>query len=229
MRGYVAAMGRRALPALAAVVMSFLAAPGVVQAASVTSVTMYSDSGDYIGGGTQRVFTPGNGSVTASGSGGELGVGVSGGPTGAGFTMEFAAPPGEALGPGVYVDAERAPFRTAGHPGIDISGDGRGCNEDGGLFEVKDLVWGANNTVARLWLIYEEHCEGGTAATFGEVRINEAVPAAFTTPAIARWPSVEPGGSGTVVPVTFTAPAGAQVAGVVVRGDQPGDFPVRVD
>lgn len=223
-------MGRRGSPAVV-VIVALLALPAAAHAGRVTAVTMYSDSGDYIGGGVQRVFAPPSGSVTASGGGGQLSVGVGGGPTGAGFSMEFAAPPGSALGTGVYVDAERAAFRSAGHPGIDISGDGRGCNEDAGRFEVKDLAWGAKGAVQRLWLVYEQHCEGGTAATFGEIRVNEPAPdaPAVTVPAIVRWPPVERGGAGTAVPVTLFAPAATQVSGVAVHGDHPGDFPIRVD
>ena len=50
--------------------------------------------------------------------------------------IDLAAPRGETLRPGVYHDAERAAFRTGRAPGLDVSGDGRGCNEVYGEFAV---------------------------------------------------------------------------------------------
>src|SRR4051794_39277467 len=167
---------RRALATLTGVLFLLVALPAVAHAASVTSVVMYSDAGDYIGGGQHRLYTPASSSITVSGGpNGELDVNVSGGASGDYFTLTFAAPPGQTLAPGVYVDAQRTPFRTAGHPGIDIYGSGRGCNEDAGRFEVKDIATGADGKVTRLWLVYEQHCEGGTAALFGEGRVGAAL------------------------------------------------------
>src|SRR4051812_50058017 len=122
---------------------------------------MLSDAGDYIGGGQPRVYTPANGQVTVSGGTGAVSVGVSGGSRGDQFTLEFAAPAGQALAPGVYDDAQRASFRSAGRPGIDIYGDGRGCNTDSGRFEVRDIAVDGSGAVQGLWIVYEQHCEGG--------------------------------------------------------------------
>src|SRR5262245_19613902 len=127
-----------------AVVLVALAAPAGARA---DAVTMFSDSGDYIGGGTNRLYTPLNSTISVSGSTSYLTVGVSGGPHGDSFSLDFAAPPGQALAPGVYDRAQRAPFRESGRPGIDISGDGRGCNEDSGRFEVKDFRVAGDGTL----------------------------------------------------------------------------------
>src|SRR4051794_31323436 len=219
----------RVVGALIVTLGVLLGAPSSAAAATATSVVMYSDAGDYIGGGQHRLYTPANSSITVSGGSEEVDVNVSGGPSGDYFTLDFAAPPGQALAPGVYTDAQRAPFRTAGHPGIDIYGSGRGCNEDSGQFEVKDIATDSSGNVTRLWLVYEQHCEGGTAALFGEVRIAEPVSDAPATPATAfvRWPAVDPGGAGTAVPVTLVASAPTKVTAVSAKGDQPGDFPLR--
>src|SRR3954470_2240438 len=221
----------RVVGALILLVGALLVAPAIADAASTTSVVMYRDAGDYIGGGQHRLYTPGNSSITVSGGSEEVDVNVSGGPSGDYFTLTFAAPPGQALAPGVYIDAQRTPFRTAGHPGIDIYGSGRGCNEDAGRFEVKDIATGADGKVTRLWLVYEQHCEGGTAALFGEVRIGAGVPDGPATPAtaIVRWPPVDAGSAGSAVPVTLVASGPLKVTGVAVHGDNPGDFPLRLD
>jgi hypothetical protein len=187
---------------------------------------MFSDAGDYIGGGQPRLYHPGNGSVTASSDGSWLSVGVSGGTEGDYFTLEFAAPPGRALAPGVYVGAQRASFREAGRPGIDVSGSGRGCNEQAGSFEVRDLEIGSDGVVERLWLVYEQHCEGGSSALWGEVRVGIPAPAA---PAVVRWPAVDLGVGGTAVPVTVVADRATTIGSVAVEGEHAADFPLRVD
>lgn len=213
---------RAALPALLA-----LAAPAAAHAAGGTSVTMFSDSGDWVGAGQQRLFTPALGSVSAKENRGGVTVGVSGGTAGDSYSMEFDAAPGKALVPGVYDRAQRAPFREAGRPGIDIDGDGRGCNTIDGRFEVKDFLRGSRGAVRRLWIVYEQHCEGGRPALFGEVRINEHSAAA--APTIVRWPPGDRGGKGTAVPVTFAPGRSLHVAHVSVTGADAGDFPLRVD
>src|SRR5438045_7779655 len=139
-------------------------------------VVMYSDTGDWIGGGTQREFDPGNGSIAVGGSASYLTVSLDGGTSGDYYDMDFAAAPGDILtSGGIYTDAQRAPFREAGHPGIDIYGSGRGCNTDSGMFEVKDIVTDSAGTITRLWIVYEQHCEGGRAALWGGVKLNEPV------------------------------------------------------
>lgn len=69
------------------------------------------------------------------------------------------------------------PFQASGHPGIDVSGDGRGCNEIEGRFDVRDIAKNAAGEITRLWVLYEQHCEGDPAALFGEVMVNVPLPA----------------------------------------------------
>src|SRR5947207_2770611 len=121
---------RLASVALLAIVGALVLGGGAASATAgtVAYVVMYSDTGDWIGGGTQREFDPGNGSIAVGGSASYLTVSVDGGTSGDYYDMDFAAAPGDVLtSGGIYTDAQRAPFRDAGHPGIDISGSGRGC------------------------------------------------------------------------------------------------------
>lgn len=46
---------------------------------------------------------------------------------------------GAPLAPGAYPAAQRWPFEDDGHPGLDVSGDGRGCNQLSGSFEIVTL------------------------------------------------------------------------------------------
>jgi hypothetical protein len=212
--------------------MSIAAAlPASAGAAAADGVVMYSESGDYIGGGQNRVFHPGNAQISVGGSTAYLTVSVSGGNFGDSYSMDFAAPPGETLVPGVYDKAQRAPFRDQTRPGIDIGGSGRGCNEIEGRFEVKDLAVRSDGVLERLWIVYEQHCEGGTAALFGEVRlgIGTGEAPAFTAPGIVRWPVSDLGRAGMVVPVTVIATGSVQFGAAAVAGDHQGDFPIRVD
>jgi Tol biopolymer transport system component len=201
-------------------------------AAGAGWVSMFSDGGDYIGAGSQREFDSANAQISVSGSTADLDVSASGGTAGDSYDFHFAAAPGGVLGSGgIYTDAQRTPFRQAGHPGIDISGTGRGCNTDSGSFEVKDIATGAGGAISRLWILYEQHCEGGTPALFGEIRLGEPTPAAPTlVPGIIRWPATQVGATSTVVPVTVIADAGPlSIASVSLTGPNPDDFGIRAD
>jgi hypothetical protein len=209
------------------------AAPSSQGAASPTgtSVTMVSE-GEYIGGGVAREWDSRSGSVTISGGGTEIDISVSGGTSASAFTMTFAAPPGQSLGVGSYEGAQRTPFRQAGRPGIDIYGEGRGCNTVTGRFDILDMA-AAGAATSRLWLVYEHHCEGGPRSLFGEVRINEPLNSAglLVAPRVIRWPSAEAGATGAAVPVTIrnTAANAVSVGTVTVGGSKPADFPIRAD
>jgi hypothetical protein len=72
----------------------------------------------------------------------------------------------------VYEDAERWPFQDAGHPGFDVSGDGRGCNTVSGSFEIEDLQM-SNGTLQSFTATFEHHCEGAAPALRGCVHFSQ--------------------------------------------------------
>ncbi len=197
-----------------------------------TIVTMLS-SGDWVGGGQQRYFHPGNASVTVSGTRSLISVGVSGGNLGDAYHMEFTPPPGRLFVEGVYERAQRSPFREAGRPGIDIGGDGRGCNTIEGRFEIKQLGLTADGKVDRLWLVYQQNCEGGLAALFGEVRYR--VPgdggALMVGPQHLRWPDAEHGSATPVVPIAVvnTSDQTVNIGPSTIHGEDSASFEVRND
>jgi hypothetical protein len=205
---------RALVPVLSAALLAPLAAavPAAAAAAPVTSVTMVSETGDYIGGGRDRLFTQEDGSVTLTGTPGDVNVSVSGGASASSFTLNIAAPHGEVLEPGTYEGAQRAPFRESGRPGIDIGGDGRGCNTIEGRFTVLDIA-ATGDTVDRLHVLYEQHCEGGVASLFGEIRYQ--VPGGDTellvAPGQVAWPVTYPDVGARPVPVTFLNTGAATV------------------
>jgi hypothetical protein len=195
------------------------------------SVTMVSESGDYIGGGTERFFDDANAQLHVAEGGWAVDLQVDGGTYGESFSLTFQAANGRVLGPGWYPDAQRWPFQASGRPGMAISGEGRGCNQIAGNFEVRDIAWSSTGTLQRLWLIYEQHCEGGTRALFGEIRIGTTSSPADVEPDGVRWPEIHPGSQGEAVPVRVRqiGASDVSVSGVTLGGTHPQDFSIRSD
>lgn len=92
------------------------------------------------------------------------------------FQILISAPVGQPLVPGTYENAQRSPFRAAGYPGLDVSGDGRGCNTLTGRFVVDDATYDASGKVLTFSARFEQHCEGFAAPLFGEISYNSTVP-----------------------------------------------------
>jgi hypothetical protein len=128
---------------------------------------MYFDGNDYIYNGMLTV-TQG----TWTGSAGKQSLAIhlvpSGQSQGAWWDLDFSsAQLGTNLTPGVYDMAEREPFASPGHPGMEVTGDGRGCNTITGRFQIEDLVSDTSGNVTSATVTFEQHCEGGTAALNG--------------------------------------------------------------
>lgn len=206
-----------------------LATPGTVAAADetadlpVASVVLHSD-GDYIGGTATRIWRSGAGVVGVNGATHDVvRVHTRGGPSGEAFDLSFSAPTGETLKPGRYERAEGT--RAPGVPLIDISGRGRSCSsEAAGRFEILEIA----NDLSRLWMTFEQHCQGGPAAVFGEIRygVDEDADASL----IARrleWPVRDVGATGATLPVRVvnTSDRELAVGAPEVSGDE--DFTVR--
>ena len=155
--------------------------------AAVTSLFLTGDPGDYITGGQTMYFTPADGTFGAI-MNFSNGVSVSfHTPTYSHWWyLDFAAPNKQFLVPGVYSGALRWPFQGT-QAGLDVSGDGRGCNTLTGSFEVKEIVygpgpWGTQGSVVSFRATFEQHCEGWAAAARGEIRYNATVPIEMTAP-----------------------------------------------
>jgi hypothetical protein len=223
------------LPAAPVVALTLIAMLLPVSSASAsgtqeTFVTMISSGGDYIGAGVNRVYQPGNASIGLSGSPAYVTVSVSGGNQGDDFSLDFAAPPGETLHVGSYERAQRASFRESGRPGIDISGDGRGCNTDSGRFDVKEIST-VGSTVTSLWIVYEQHCEGGIPFLIGEVRYNITGDGGIASvgPRNLRWPDADPNQPMGVASVWVTNPTPGPVTLESSSLEGSEDFIVRED
>jgi hypothetical protein len=153
-------------------VLALMAGPAAAQQPLDASLSFVSDPGDYVGGGQSRLFTIEDASITPhySDNGGHFGLTVF--PFSGGFWfLDLAAPQGSRLEPGAYESAVRYPFQSPSQPGLSLFGDGRGCNTLTGRFDVLDAAFGPNGYIERLHARFEQHCEGGVAALYGEVNV----------------------------------------------------------
>jgi len=69
--------------------------------------------------------------------------------------------------PGVYDMAERAVVGSPGHPGIDISGEGRGCLDVMGRFQIHDIDQRSDGHLNHLLLSFEQHCDNNQTPLTG--------------------------------------------------------------
>ncbi|MEU1269450.1 hypothetical protein [Streptomyces sp. NPDC005799] len=145
--------------------------------AAVTKYSFTSQSGDYIGQGGSATYTPSTATVSADGDAGYVRFRVS--TADEWWDVDLAAPTGEQLHPGVYRNAERAPFRTGRSPGLDVSGDGRGCNEVYGQFSVNQIETDASGAITVLDATYTQHCENADAPALKGVLKYRAHPLSY--------------------------------------------------
>jgi Calx-beta domain len=142
-----------------------------------TFLTLISQPGDYIGQGTTETYTSADGTFTVNNTSNTISISFHTPSYSHTWLLQFGTPTSQKFGHGEFEGAQRTAFRSPTRPGIDVSGDGRGCNTDTGRFLVSDFVLNADGTVARLAIDFEQHCEGSTPALYGSFRYKSAVPA----------------------------------------------------
>ena len=85
------------------------------------------------------------------------------------WALDFVAPNDADLMVGTYSMATRFPFQDASDPGLNVSGDARGCNVLSGEFNVSLVEYASNGDVNKLVATFEQHCENLTPALYGKV------------------------------------------------------------
>jgi hypothetical protein len=140
-----------------------------------TFLLLNSEPGDFIGQGVDRIFDPNDGTFSAIRTF-DGGVSVSFSGSGSFWTLDFAPPEPGPMIPGPYEEATRYPFQSPTKPGLDVSGDGRGCNSLTGRFDVLEVVLDPNGVVLQFAAAFEQHCGGSPPALFGSVRYNASAP-----------------------------------------------------
>lgn len=161
-------VGRRAVLtvfAVAAVLVGL--APALPATAATTvpirSVTMVSDSGDYLGNGVARRWSAGNATITVSASSAGLTVKARGDQRRRVHDRLRSGQRGAA--DDRHLRQCAGPAQRRGRPST-RSGAGRGCSCSFGRFVVHDFDV-SGSTVNGLWIDYEIHCEYGPLATDG--------------------------------------------------------------
>jgi hypothetical protein len=163
-----------------------VAVPAQAAPVEAGTVTLTSEPGDFIGAGGTYAYSVAGGDVLFVGSsrvaaddpvnGVAVDVEAANGDR---WRLSFAAPTGQPLVVGDYPGAAR--IQDAGVPGLDVNGNGRGCNTVVGSFTVTDAVYGLNGYVQTFAVSFEQHCDGDAAALRGQVRIDNPANPAPTT------------------------------------------------
>jgi len=144
-----------------------------------TLLTLNSQPGDFVGQGLTQTFTPKDGTfIVGTSPGGEVQVFFHTSDFSSFWELFFAPPRGQTLFREQYEGAQRAVVGAPTRSGIDVSGDGRGCNTITGRFLVSEISFALDGTVLKLSIDFEQHCEGAAPALFGSVRFNSDVPVA---------------------------------------------------
>ncbi len=193
------------------------ASAGVVPATSGT-LTMSSDSGDYVGGGLDWSYdAPADYMKVGSETWGTARVLVYGANGSDFWSLDFTAPGGARLSPGQYLDTRRTSDDV--HPGLDVSGMGRGCNDSSGSFTVLSVSYGPYGYLQSLHAIFEQRCGIATAALRGEIDIAAPpAPAPLTVGVTADPDAVVDRADGTVR-VHGTVSCSQPVRVVSISGD----------
>jgi hypothetical protein len=217
-------MRRSAVLALATVAgaVGALALPAVAQADVIAngSFSMSGDAGDYITQGLSYSYSAAAGdTLNATGGPAIFHLNINGA-NGDSWSLDLAAPTGQTLQPGVYDGATRYPFNGSG-AGLDVSGNGRGCNTLTGWFTIQSYKPGSNGAVEEMQASFEQHCEGAAAALRGSVTIGNPTP----PPSVDLGVGISPHGTFSKLngratvggTVTCSADATVTVAGEVTQ------------
>jgi hypothetical protein len=180
--------GRRSISVSTALVALLFATPvaagasGTTPGAHMTArstptqvvVSSFSEKGDLIDRGVSTVYQSRWTTIVATTT--DILLVHAAAPGQPAASYEFAPVAGEQFGVGTYSNVQRAPTRSAGFPGLNVTGAGQptGCVRVNGRFRVWDLAADPHGVITRLDLTWTEHCVPGRASNFGEVLINDA-------------------------------------------------------
>lgn len=160
-------------------------------------LSIFGEAGDPVTEGLPRVWRTGRDAISVSRSGDE--VRVSARTTGRElFEIVLAPKAGEQFTYGGFFDATATP--TAGQPTLRVAGGDRSCSGSTGHFRVLDN----SPNLDRLWILFEQRCDGAAGSSFGEIRVNaDQDRALLVAPARVEFPDQELGTEGALVPMTL--------------------------
>jgi hypothetical protein len=188
------------LVAVALVAVLGAPAPATADVPSSGNFVYFNSSpGDPIGGGVQQTFSADNATMHfVLGAYFQATIYTNSGSL---YYIFLLPPPGQDLVPGVYENAVRLGAQGPGQPGIDVFGNGVGCNTQAGSFTITKAIRGFDNSVVAFDATFTQRCEGFFPPLQGQIHV-ESPP--DTTPPTLFLPS----------PITVEAPDGTSSAAV---------------
>jgi hypothetical protein len=124
-----------------------------------------SDPGDFIGAGVSKSYYGDTSTFSLAGGKTTLRYNVSGQRDD--WEADIKAPTGKILRPGSYNTTR---FGGTGAAGLDVSGDGRGCNTSTGTLTINRITFDAAGKVTTRNASFVQHCEGAAPALRGTIR-----------------------------------------------------------
>ncbi|MBN3943305.1 DUF4347 domain-containing protein [Nostoc sp. NMS9] len=132
-------------------------------AAAITSLTLDSDRGNYIGQSDYYSYSPTPNKISAvrayptnSSKNNAIRISFSG--ITDSWDLSFAAPFNAPLTAGTtYTGAARFPFQASNQPGLDVSGNGRGYNSLTGQFTVNQITYGSGDEILNFDATFQEY------------------------------------------------------------------------
>lgn len=156
---------------IAAVLLLAPAGAFPLRAVEVTSLSVTSDPGDFIGQGIEATYEPPTARFsTITYETYSVAVDVYIPDSGEDWSLVFAPPDGQPLAPGTYQGATRWPFQSPSSPGLSVTGLGHGCNASIGWFEIIEVEYGPGTDVSAFRARFQQFCEYNVASIRGEVR-----------------------------------------------------------
>lgn len=129
-------------------------------------VALQSDPGDFIGAGLDYRYTQADAQIVVTTSGRLLSIRIDGNEN---WSGDFELPDTfTRLEVGVYSNLTRYPFHDVAVGGLSWSGEGRGCNQLTGSFEITSVTYDGT-ALTEIRINFEQYCEGGSVALRGEI------------------------------------------------------------
>jgi hypothetical protein len=88
------------------------------------------------------------------------------------YDANFSTGSNQRFGAGTYAHAQRYGMDDSGQPGLEISGDGRSCNEISGSFQAAGVEYRSDGTISRFAATFEQLCDDSKVPLRGSISIS---------------------------------------------------------
>ncbi len=136
-----------------------------------TFIHLESESGDFIGNGRTFLLLPEEGDFSVTQQS-EYEITFEFMSDDEWWELEFITPNKNRFEKKIYKNAERCDFQSTNKPGMSISGNGKGCSEISGMFNVLDVKYDNKGNIENFYINFEQSCDGAKAVIRGEIGFN---------------------------------------------------------